>query len=226
MNPRNPLNYQKLVDKMRVSTPCQVPWQSMTGDEKVRFCGQCRLSVYNIAEMTAKEAVDLVREKEGKLCVRLYVRPDGTVLSSDCPVAVRALKKANRILLKWLGALMAGLFSTPAQAEPACTVPQLVFEPLEQHEYIPQYIETSIFLGGQLDLDSWIAAISPMNVEIDTFNLWPPTTNIIRLQTEQRQRLYALLKNQQPGSFRRILVKPTSTFLDRSLLLDYKVIWR
>src|SRR5262249_21676769 len=30
-------------------------------------------------------AVALLREKEGRLCVRLHRRPDGTVMTADCP---------------------------------------------------------------------------------------------------------------------------------------------
>jgi hypothetical protein len=61
----------------------------MSGDERVRFCGECRKNVYNLSEMSREQAEQLVREKEGDLCVRFYRRKDGTVLTSDCPVGVR-----------------------------------------------------------------------------------------------------------------------------------------
>ena len=36
--------------------------------------------------MTEEEALKLVEEREGRLCVRFYQRRDGTVLTTDCPV--------------------------------------------------------------------------------------------------------------------------------------------
>lgn len=60
----------------------------MEGNDQVRFCGQCSLNVYNIAEMNLEDAENLIVEKEGRLCLRLYRRSDGTVLTKDCPVGV------------------------------------------------------------------------------------------------------------------------------------------
>ena len=46
-------------------------------------------NVYNLSDMTEEEALKLVEEREGRLCVRFYQREDGTVLTSDCPVGSR-----------------------------------------------------------------------------------------------------------------------------------------
>ena len=66
----------------------------MQGDERVRFCEQCALHVYNLSAMTASEAENLVLEKEGHLCVRFFQRNDGTVLTQDCPRGLAALGRA------------------------------------------------------------------------------------------------------------------------------------
>ncbi|HEY9790879.1 MAG TPA: hypothetical protein V6D22_10800 [Candidatus Obscuribacterales bacterium] len=76
------------VHDIRIATPCKADWNKMSGDQRVRFCGQCKLNVYNISEMTTEDAEKLIREKEGKLCVRMYRRNDGTLLNKDCPVGV------------------------------------------------------------------------------------------------------------------------------------------
>jgi hypothetical protein len=78
----------QLLQVVDVATPCHAEWNSMTGDDRSRFCGQCRKNVYNLSAMSADQAVALIREKEGDLCVRLYRRTDGTVLTGDCPVGV------------------------------------------------------------------------------------------------------------------------------------------
>jgi hypothetical protein len=63
----------------------------MTGDERVRFCGQCEKHVYNLAEMTADEARDLITKREGKgVCVRVTRRADGTVVTGSCRARLRA----------------------------------------------------------------------------------------------------------------------------------------
>ena len=80
------------LDNVRVAAPCPADWGRMTGDERVRFCAQCNLSVYNLSGMTRTEAEALLYKSEGRLCVRFYRRPDGTILTQQCPVGLRALK--------------------------------------------------------------------------------------------------------------------------------------
>jgi hypothetical protein len=58
--------------------------------------------------MSREQAEKLIRQKEGKMCVRLYRRRDGTVLTSDCPVGVRA---ARRRMALWLGGIAAGVLA-------------------------------------------------------------------------------------------------------------------
>ncbi len=81
------------LERMRIASPCDVSWERMTGDDKARFCRQCNLHVYNISEMTKTQVESLVADTEGRICARLYRRADGTVLTKDCPVGLRALKK-------------------------------------------------------------------------------------------------------------------------------------
>jgi hypothetical protein len=70
----------------------------MNGDDRVRFCSSCNLNVYNFAEMTSYEVQSLIANSGGRLCGRLYRRTDGTVLTRDCPVGLRAVRrKVKRI---------------------------------------------------------------------------------------------------------------------------------
>jgi hypothetical protein len=68
----------------------------MYGDERVRFCSQCNLNVYNLSSMTLDEAEVLLLRTEGRLCVRYFVRKDGTVLTKDCPIGLQAIKDRRR----------------------------------------------------------------------------------------------------------------------------------
>lgn len=73
-----------VLDTISVESPCSVPWNSMRGDGRSRFCSQCRLNVFNISEMSRPDAEELIRSKNGRLCVRYYRRADGTVATGDC----------------------------------------------------------------------------------------------------------------------------------------------
>jgi hypothetical protein len=79
----------------------------MSGDERARFCTLCSKHVYNLSALNRAEAEALVKEKEGKLCVRFYKRADGTVISDNCPVGLRTIRDR----LRWVGASVAAVVS-------------------------------------------------------------------------------------------------------------------
>jgi hypothetical protein len=85
--------YSSPLDHVRVAAPCSADWDAMIGTPQKRFCSQCRLNVYNLSGMTRREAEHLIAGAEGRLCVRFYRRADGTILTENCPVGLRALKR-------------------------------------------------------------------------------------------------------------------------------------
>lgn len=99
------------LDDITIAAPCPASWDKMKGDEQVRHCGQCQQNVYNLSEMSAAEAVQLIQQKEGHLCIRLYRRTDGTMITSDCPVGLRwTIWKWLRKRRAWAATLFAILF--------------------------------------------------------------------------------------------------------------------
>jgi len=107
------LNARDQMGSLRIAEPCQASWEGMAGDERVRHCTLCSLNVYNFAEMTRDEVRELLVRTEGRVCARLYRRADGTVLTRDCPVGLRALRRrASRVA----AALLTVLVSLPALA--------------------------------------------------------------------------------------------------------------
>jgi len=87
-----------VLEHVHVASPCPASWMEMEGDDRVRHCRLCRLNVYNLSEMTRDEAEKLLK-KEGCLCVRYYVRRDGTILTRGCPVGLaRARKRLQQVL--------------------------------------------------------------------------------------------------------------------------------
>lgn len=98
-----------LLQRIYVASPCNVPWESMQGDEHVRHCANCDKDVFDLSSLTRDEAEKLLIEKKGKLCAQYYRRADGTVLTADCDVGVAKKKKARR-----KAAVVAGAFAAAA----------------------------------------------------------------------------------------------------------------
>jgi len=99
-----------MLEQVRVASPCNASWAAMSGDDKSRYCGKCEKNVYNLSAMTREEAELLMLDKEGDLCIRLYRRADGTVITADCPVGVRRKRlRLFGVLAIGAGAAAAGL---------------------------------------------------------------------------------------------------------------------
>jgi hypothetical protein len=90
--------HNSFIHDLQIASPCKMDWDKMTGDERKRFCDACKLNVYNISSMTLPEAEALIIGAEGRVCVRLYRRKDGTVITQDCPVGLK--ERVKRRMLK------------------------------------------------------------------------------------------------------------------------------
>src|SRR5262249_53876462 len=106
------------MQKIRIASPCSADWNSMPGTERVRFCPECQLSVYNFSAMSPTEIAAIVAAKTGRLCARFYQRPDGTMLTQNCPVGFRAaFLRATRLASASLSAILALAQAKPANAQ-------------------------------------------------------------------------------------------------------------
>ncbi|MBV9211584.1 MAG: hypothetical protein JOZ52_13180 [Acidobacteria bacterium] len=137
------------LSRVKVAAPCSADWESMIGDARRRFCSQCELNVYNLSEMTKREAEEFLNQSEGRLCVRFYRRADGTILTQDCPVGLRAMRRRlKRIRTAIVSTVLSFLAGTGIyvvsyqRAEVATTgmleVP-LATPPSQEHQEIPKY---------------------------------------------------------------------------------------
>ena len=80
------------LNNIRIASPCSADWNAMSGDERKRSCGECKMNVYNLSGMTKYDAENLLMNAEGRLCVRYFQRADGTILTMDCPVGWAKIK--------------------------------------------------------------------------------------------------------------------------------------
>ncbi len=120
--------YTNPLDRVTVAAPCSADWDEMIGDERARFCGQCKLNVYNLSGMTKRQAESLIASAEGRLCVRFYRRADGSILTENCPVGLRAIKRRlSRAASAALSAILSfiaglGLYTALDEREPMTTM--------------------------------------------------------------------------------------------------------
>ncbi len=115
-----------LLDEVVIAAPCPVSWDSMEGNNRVRLCSGCSRNVYNISDMTSVEAEKFLQENGSSECMQIYRRPDGKIMTDNCPLALRKLRDRCRILIR----LVSGL---------AATV--LAFVPLERNSAAAQNSE-------------------------------------------------------------------------------------
>lgn len=88
---------QAFLNRIEIASPCPADWAEMEGDDRARFCAECEKHVYDLSTLTATSAMDLIREKEGTACVRLWRRADGTVMTADCRMGMRRLASRGRM---------------------------------------------------------------------------------------------------------------------------------
>ena len=122
------------LDKLTIAAPCPVSWDTMKGDDRKRFCDMCSLNVFNISEMTRAEAESFLANSEGRICGRIYKRADGTVITKDCPVGLRAYRKKMSVFASTAFSLVLGLFSVSFGQKHPLTgeLPRIKIEKLEK----------------------------------------------------------------------------------------------
>lgn len=105
------------LNQIRIASPCPAAWKDMQGNERVRFCEQCRLNVYNISSMSKTEAEALIADNEGRLCVTYFQRADGTVITRDCPLGIRVAKAVTRRVVGLAAAICSVMLALTTWAE-------------------------------------------------------------------------------------------------------------
>ena len=118
------------LDNVQIASPCSANWDEMYGDNRKRFCGDCKLNVYNLSGMTRDEAETLVTNADGRLCIRFYKRADGTLITEDCPVGWSRVKQRTKVFataaLSLIIALLSGVFFVSLFSKEKATVGRLL----------------------------------------------------------------------------------------------------
>lgn len=120
MSQMGPQREIERLPNLRLGFACKERWEDMVGDERVRNCAGCDREVFNLSSMTRDEAEALLATRGLTPCVRFYRRPDGTVMTSDCPTGA---KPKRRLAVVASSSLAAGALLAPSAARADSTEP-------------------------------------------------------------------------------------------------------
>ncbi len=97
------------LDSLILTYPCPINWDTMDGNERERLCKQCDKKVYNISDMSRKEAEEILRTKSDgtRNCIKFYQRADGTITTDECPGFLRPVRNQFRFLKKVISTIVA-----------------------------------------------------------------------------------------------------------------------
>ena len=99
------MSKKSLTDRIKVKDPCMQDWETMRGNNTVRFCDHCSKSVNNLSEMTRKEAVRMIRAAGANICIRYIKDPaNGRPMFADQLIQIS--RRAPRLVASVMSASM------------------------------------------------------------------------------------------------------------------------
>jgi len=109
------MSRKELIQQLHIASPCSVEWDSMIGNDRVRFCEHCRLSVHHVDSLNSKQLRRLIARSHGRLCVN-YTRPN---VANTLPILHKIGRRTS--------ALAAGAFSATLGISAATAATQTSF---------------------------------------------------------------------------------------------------
>lgn len=94
-----------LTEQLKIKNPCSANWDQMIGNEWVRFCEHCQLTVNDLTPLTPKRVRRLIANSKGRLCVRYRISREGTPTLKGVPQQLHQIRKR-------VSKLAAGAFTT------------------------------------------------------------------------------------------------------------------
>jgi len=167
------------LSNIKIASPCSQDWNEMIGTERKRFCGECKLNVYNLSGMSRGEAENLLISSEGRLCVRFYRRADGSVLTKDCPVGWQAVKQrvsktatafASLVFAALSGVGLANYFAKSTEAQMMGTMAPII-ENTTMGDFMIEVIDTDYPVQGKPIVSMGGIAVKPREELTETVGM-------------------------------------------------------
>ncbi|HKP46186.1 MAG TPA: ankyrin repeat domain-containing protein [Pyrinomonadaceae bacterium] len=180
-----------------IPEPCNADWQTMQGNNQVRFCEHCSLHVNNLSQMTRNQAERLINKSGGRLCVRYEVNPAG--VPQTLPIAKTLHRISRRASGLAAGAFSAALSITSATAQNSITVRS--DQPAQTTQPVQRLDTTATVLGTISDQNGAVivgATIYLSNTDLN-LSLYATTNSEGEFRVEGLQAGYYQLRIDAPG---------------------------
>ncbi len=106
-------------NRMKIAAPCDADWDSMAGNDRMRFCEHCQLHVTDLSSLSRRDAMELAERAQGRLCVRFTTTPTGGAFTRTLPDKLyRIQRRVSRIAAS---AFTASLSISSAMAQSQAT---------------------------------------------------------------------------------------------------------
>jgi ankyrin repeat protein len=139
-------------DEINIPAPCDADWESMIGNDQVRFCEHCHLHVNNLSAMTRGEAIRFVARSRGRICIRYIQGHAGGPLTGKMPEKLYNIgRRTSRIAAGAFSAALsittAAAQSCPSTAPPAASSAQ---QSVEVADLAPVFDEFTSVVAGTI----------------------------------------------------------------------------
>ena len=159
---------ENFLKNLTIPSPCTADWESMIGNDQVRFCEHCSLEVHNLSLMTFNRAQRLVARSNGRLCVRYHHDSAGRPLT--LPVRQKLHHIGRRVSRIAAGAFTATLSVTSAVAQNSAGSQSVNWNPPNAAQPIASSALGSSIVGTITDQNGAVipgATISLWNEELN-----------------------------------------------------------
>ncbi len=181
------MSKKSFIDTIEVKDACSESWNEMKGNDQVRFCGHCAFEVNNISALTRKQAMRLVRESDGRICVRYIKHP-----VNSAPVFADKLYQITRragIAAGVLGASLTLSTMAYAQGKPVL-INKNTDAQNEQMEKEQAYRERNTFKGTAISFSGTITDSDGAVIPNATVTITNVKTNESRTAATNDQGIY------------------------------------
>lgn len=169
------MNPKDLLDQVQVKTPCEADWNLMRGNDRVRFCDHCSLTVHDLTQMTRKRARRLVARSKGRLCIRYLRRPDGSMVTRAVPQKLFQIsRRASRIAAGAFSAtlsLSGAIVSAASERSPSGQTQPLPSAAFAQQSSSRQIYSGSAIVGTVTDPNGAVISGATVSLFNDQTNL-------------------------------------------------------
>ncbi len=121
---------KRVVSPLTINQPCSMDWNSMSGNDKRRFCNQCGCHVHNLSALTAAEQKQFAEKNGEKECISYVRYTDDTIAARSWGDHIAALFKSMR----WTMASIIPLGLISCETKRALGRPYPPVSPIEKND--------------------------------------------------------------------------------------------